>query len=225
MAESAARHQYRFIIYDQEFSTEDRILTGRDVSSYGGYTPASDFTVIILADRGTQAIGLDEKVELGDSWTPEFRIFKGDRLYRALLNEREIVWGEAEIFATELRRIGEIDDAQDLFLDSEKDRPIPDDGVVRVHKEGVERIRSRDPEDKEIDIILNGEQVTVENGKLTFSELAKLAFPNLFGKELICFTVSFTRGPKRRREGVLLEGDKVRVIEGMVFNVSATDKS
>lgn len=110
-----------------------------------------------------------------------------------------------------------------FYLDG--DRSIDDDGRVRLKKDGVERIRSGEPKDETVDIILNGEMISVDKGRLTFGELARLAFPDLFGRDQICFTVSFSRGPKRRREGVLLEGGKVRVVVGMVFNVSATDKS
>ena len=225
MALSVPRHEYRLFINGQEHHTEDPVLSGRDVLAIGDFRPASDFSIVVLANDSTQLIGLDEKVEIDQYGVPVFRVFEGDRLYRALLNEREIVWGEGTISAVDLRVVGGIGDDQDLFLDSDSDRQIADDGVVRLRKEGVERIRSGDPRDEEVDIILNGELVTVEKGRLSFSDLAKLAFPDLFGRELICFTISFTRGPKRRREGVLLEGDKVRVIKGMVFNVSATDKS
>lgn len=225
MAHPAPQHYWQVVINDRTLEANDAELTGRDVLALGGFRPASDYSTIVYTGLGTQALGLDESIRINVEQPPVLRIFEGDRLFRALLNEREIVWGRSEITAAELRIIGQVPDDQDLFLDSHGDRSIPDDGSVHLRREGVERIRSGDPEDRAVDVILNGEKVTVQKGRLSFAELTKLAFPGLFGRDQVCFTVSFSRGPKRRREGVLLEGGKIRVVEGMVFNVSATDKS
>ena len=225
MATAARKHQYEFVLNDQTLTTEDPAITARDALGYGGFRSASDYSVIIYKNFGTELLGLEEILRLDGGHVPVLRAFDTDRLFRALLNEREIVWGKGRIAATDLRVIGQIPDDQDLVLDSDGDQLIPDDGAVVLRDKGVERIRSVDPKDETVTVILNGEQIIVDKGKLTFEDLAKLVFPNLFGRELICFTVSFSRGPMRRPEGALLEGDKVRVVEGMAFNVSATDKS
>ncbi|WP_420334936.1 multiubiquitin domain-containing protein [Roseibium sp.] len=225
MLEAAENLEYRLIVDDQELSSNDPVLTGRDILAIASRGPASGYIVVVFIERGTQLIGLDERIDVRELTSPRIRLFKGDRLFRALLNEREIVWGEARISALELRSIGEIPDDQDLYFDSKGDRVIDDDAVLSLKPKGVERFRSGDPENQTVDVVLNGEVTSIEKGRLSFSDLAKLAFPKLFGQALICFTVSFSRGPKRRREGVLLQGDNIRVVEGMVFNVSATDKS
>lgn len=225
MSQNAAQQHHGLLINGREYRTLDPTVSGRDLLAIAGFRPASDYSIVMVIEQGTRAIGLDEKFDINLNVIPKFYIFKGDRLFRALLNEREIVWGEDSIATNSLRDLGEISDDQDLFLDSDRDRAIPDDGVVQLLKEGVERIRSGDPRDEDVEIIINGEAVEINKGRLSFADFAKLAFPELFGRDLICFTVSFTRGPKRRPEGVLLEGDKVRIVEGMVINVSATDKS
>lgn len=217
--------EYRLIIDDREVFSDDPIVTGRDILTIASHSPASNFSVIAIINQGTQAIGLDEQIDLRGTSAPQFRVFNSDRLFRGLMNEREIVWGNDKISAAALRKIGDVPDDQDLFFDSKGDRVIEDDEVLSLKPNGVERFRSGDPKDETVDVVLNGELISVEKGRLSFSELTKLAFPNLFDKALIYFTVSFSRGPKRRREGVLLEGGKIRVVEGMVFNVSATDKS
>lgn len=225
MSQAAQRHELSLIINDQEYRTSDPSVTGRDILAIASKSPASDYAVVALIDKGTQSIGLDEVFDLQGQSLLQIYLFKGDRLFRALVNEREVVWGQNEISAHQIRAIGNIPTDQDLFFDSKGDREIDDDAFLSLKPNGVERIRSGDPKDAKIDVILNGEVVEVEKGRLSFTDLAKLAFPKLFGGALICFTVSFSRGPKRRPEGVLLETGKVRVVEGMVFNVSATDKS
>jgi hypothetical protein len=42
---------------------------------------------------------------------------------------------------------------------------------------------------------------------------------------LICFTITYRRGQGNKPEGTLDDGDTVKLKEGMIFNVTATDKS
>ena len=39
------------------------------------------------------------------------------------------------------------------------------------------------------------------------------------------FTVTYTRGEGHKPQGTLVEGETVKVKDGMIFNVTATDKS
>jgi hypothetical protein len=186
MANAARKHQFVFVLNNQTYTTEDPIITARGALHFGGFRTESDYSVIVYNNFGTALIGLDESFRLDEGHVPVLRAFESDRLYRALLNERELVWGSARIAALDLRAIGQIPDDQDLVFDSNGDQLIPDDGIVVLREKSVERIRSVDPKDETVAIILNGEQVLVDKGKLTFEQLAKLAFPALFGRELIC---------------------------------------
>lgn len=78
---------------------------------------------------------------------------------------------------------------------------------------------------KEITIIVNGREKAVAEKELTFDELVKLAFENPPSGPLICFTITYRRGQGNKPEGTLEEGEKVRLHKGMIFNVTATDKS
>ena len=79
---------------------------------------------------------------------------------------------------------------------------------------------------KTVVIIVNGRPKEVTGKALTFEEVLNLAFnddpptgPN------IVITVTFSRGEDSRKEGSLLPGESVKVKKGMVFDVTATDKS
>ena len=74
-------------------------------------------------------------------------------------------------------------------------------------------------------IIVNGKRRRVTTLELTFAELIRLAFAPPPSGENICFTVTYRGGPCANPEGSLLEGQSVKITEGMVFNVTATDKS
>jgi len=79
--------------------------------------------------------------------------------------------------------------------------------------------------DKVVPIIVNGREKIVSKMELTFDQLVKLAFDNPPTGEFICFTITFRRGQGNKPEGTLVEGDSVKVKKGMIFNVTATDKS
>ena len=79
--------------------------------------------------------------------------------------------------------------------------------------------------DKEVTIIVNGREKTVSGKELSFNQLVKLAFDNPPTGEFICFTITYRRGHGNKPEGTLNEGESVKIKQGMIFNVTATDKS
>lgn len=79
--------------------------------------------------------------------------------------------------------------------------------------------------DKEVTIIVNGREKTVTTRELSFSQLVALAFDNPPDGENVIFTITYRRGHGNKPEGILDPGSSVRIKEGMVFNVTATDKS
>lgn len=80
-------------------------------------------------------------------------------------------------------------------------------------------------EPKVITIIVNGRNKSVEkNAELTFDQLVKLAFDAPPSGPNICFTISYRKG-QNDKQGTLAEGESVKAKAGMVFVVTATDKS
>jgi hypothetical protein len=80
--------------------------------------------------------------------------------------------------------------------------------------------------DKTVTIIVNGRRKDVpKHDELTFAELVRLAFDNPPQGEFICFTITYRKGHGNKPEGTVPEGGSVRPKEGMIFNVTATDKS
>ena len=77
-----------------------------------------------------------------------------------------------------------------------------------------------------ITIIVNGREHTLpKKEELTFEEVVALAFPNDPGGQFIVFTVTYRRGHGNKPEGMLSPGESVKVKDGMIFNVTRTDKS
>ena len=79
--------------------------------------------------------------------------------------------------------------------------------------------------EKEYTIVVNGREKTVTATELGEDDLVALAYENPPTGELICFTITYRRGQGNKPEGTLDDGDTVKLKEGMIFNVTATDKS
>lgn len=78
---------------------------------------------------------------------------------------------------------------------------------------------------KDITIVVNGTQKTVHKDDFTFNEIVKLAFENPPYGENTLFSVTYRRGHGNKPEGILAPGESVKVKDGMIFDVTATDKS
>lgn len=76
--------------------------------------------------------------------------------------------------------------------------------------------------DEATTIIVNGREKEVNEKELTFADLVSLS--GLPTGPTIIFTVTFRRG-EGNKEGSLVEGESVKIKDGMIFNVTSTDKS
>jgi hypothetical protein len=73
--------------------------------------------------------------------------------------------------------------------------------------------------------VINAREQVVTSKDLTFEQLVTYAFPTAPSGDNVLFTISYRRGHGDKPEGSLLAGESVKVKDGMVFVVSATDKS
>jgi hypothetical protein len=72
-------------------------------------------------------------------------------------------------------------------------------------------------------VIVNAEQKEVEQPKLTFHDICKLAFPEGPFGENIVYTVTFVLPDGTN--GSLVEHTEIDTIDGTIFHVANTDKS
>ena len=77
---------------------------------------------------------------------------------------------------------------------------------------------------KDYKIVINARQVTTTEHKLTYEQVLGLAsIPQ--GNATALFTVTYERGEHGKAEGTLSDGQNITIKDGMVFNVSTTNKS
>jgi tRNA(Ile)-lysidine synthase TilS/MesJ len=99
---------------------------------------------------------------------------------------------------------------------------------ARLAKDRAERDRIRE-ELKEAEhkyhIIVNLREKTVDDGHLSFEQVVKIAYPDPTPGKEYDYTVTYDKGPKENPEGEMVAGDTVKIKNGMVFNVTQTDRS
>jgi hypothetical protein len=78
-------------------------------------------------------------------------------------------------------------------------------------------------QNKTFTIIVNGRQREVTGHKLTYQQVVNLAFPDDQPDPNIVYTVAYAN--PHGKDGTLAEGQEVQIKEGMVFNVTKTNRS
>ena len=81
------------------------------------------------------------------------------------------------------------------------------------------------PDDKTFSIIVNGRPMQVERDELSFDELVDLAFDEPARGPQIVFTITFREAGGRVPDGELDEGQRLKVRDGTIVNVTRTDQS
>lgn len=122
-----------------------------------------------------------------------------------------------------LYALGGVPEHFDLFREIGGDR---EDELIerndhKVHVKEDEHFYSQ----KVFTIIVNTEKKEVAKNRLTFDEVVKLAFdPVPTGKDVL-ITVDYAKGPPENPKGSMKKGQTVRIKNGMIFDVTATDRS
>lgn len=84
---------------------------------------------------------------------------------------------------------------------------------------------SENEQSRQLTVVVNGREKIVAQRELSFRELVALAFDNPATTGNTIYTITYRRGEGNKPEGTLVEGESVKVKNGMIFNVTATDKS
>jgi hypothetical protein len=121
--------------------------------------------------------------------------------------------------------LGEVAPGLELFREVTGDQEDTEvvNGSQIIHLREDEHFHSGKP--KTYRIIVNGQEKTVTTKTVTYEQTVLLAFPNLIKGPNIVYTVGYEDGPHQNPSGSLMPGGKVKVKDGMIFDVTATDKS
>lgn len=126
-----------------------------------------------------------------------------------------------------LYKLAHIQPGFELFREvrGDKEDPVVSADLEPIHLREDEHFHSGPAQPRKFTIIVNGQQKVVTTETVTFDEIVKLAFPTPPAGSNILYTISYEDGPHANPQGSLMEGGTVKVKNGMIFNVTATDKS
>lgn len=126
-----------------------------------------------------------------------------------------------------LYQLGHVQTGYDLFreIEGDKEDPVVENDAEPIHLREDEHFHSGPEQPRKFIIIVNGQKKEVTTRNVTFDQIVKLAFPNPPAGANILYTVSYEDGPRENPQGSLKEGQSAKVKNGMIFNVTATDKS
>jgi multiubiquitin len=74
-------------------------------------------------------------------------------------------------------------------------------------------------------IIVNTRKKDWDKETISYKEVVILAFGSYSEDESVVYTVTYSNGPHGHSEGSLVKGQSVKVKDGMIFNVSQTNRS
>lgn len=91
----------------------------------------------------------------------------------------------------------------------------------KIHECGIKHGHHVHP----VEIVVNAREEKWSRPEISYSEVVKIAFPNRSHDPKDVYSVAYSKGPERKREGTLTPGQLVKVKCGMVFNVKHTYRS
>lgn len=205
---------------------DDPVPTGLQILDAALARPADEHLVFQVLTNGLlEELRPDETTDLRLKGVEKFLVFRNDRSFRFEVDGRMFEWGGTYISGLTLKKLAEVDLATYgvwLNVPHGEHRLIGDSELIDLSAPGVEKFCT---DIREITIIVNGRPREVKQTQMSFVEIVKLAFPEAVFNEITVYTVTFKRGPVDRPEGSLVDGESIHLKNGMVFNVSATDKS
>lgn len=77
---------------------------------------------------------------------------------------------------------------------------------------------------KEFQLVVNGQPKKWEHEEISYEQVVDLAYPPPH-KPTEFFSVQYRHGPRENPQGTLHPGQRVRVKDRMIFDVTRTDRS
>jgi hypothetical protein len=88
-----------------------------------------------------------------------------------------------------------------------------------------EHFYSAHPHKIEHHIIVNARPKDVQGRRLSFAKVVLLGFPGGPPTPQTVYTVTYSEGPPRNPEGKMVAGQSVKIRDGMIFDVTETNRS
>lgn len=187
---------------------QDPVPTASQILREGGFTPSDEHILIRLTKGASNALGLNEPVDLRNGESGKFRAFRSDRVFRLTVDGGGFEWGEGTISESELRKLAAVGEDEILVLErrDEPDRELNSNDQVALTDAGTEHFRTIK---KLITVVIDGVEKQIDRGTYKTERLLEI-----LGVEAgYLLNVLSDDGQLK----TLNSGDRVSVREGMKF--------
>ena len=95
--------------FDEQFDFDDPVPTGRQIIQKAGRRTVAEHQLLLLTqDRRLEEIDLEETVDLRARGVEKFFIFRTDRLYQFVVDDRRFPWGSDCIKESTIRFLADV---------------------------------------------------------------------------------------------------------------------
>ena len=95
--------------FDEEFNFDDPVPTGRQIIQKAGRRAVAEHQLLLLTqDRRLEEIDLEETVDLRARGVERFLIFRTDRMFQLVVDDRRFPWGSERINESTLRFLADV---------------------------------------------------------------------------------------------------------------------
>jgi len=222
---------YGILIGDEALNFRPAIVrsatvTGAQILSAAGVEhPVEHVSFQVLKGGQLESLRPEESVDLRSAGVERFVVFRSDRIFRILVDDRTLDWGVGRITGGTIKRlVGAKASTHDVWqvLPAGADHVVADEDFVDLTAPGVERFVIKPIS---IRVIVNARPREVHKRVLTYWDVVKLAFPDAVAAPNTVYSITYARGPHQNPEGSMVGGQQVWAKDGMTFYVTVTDKS
>lgn len=218
---------YSYKVNSKKFETDEPKITGRKILETAGLEPVEEFELLFRKnEKGFEPIQLEEEVDLREIGIEGFKA----KPYRKIPIDVDGQKFEVEeCFMTPLEILGVVGkDPKKFFLKELRAGNVEvgyeDDSEHKISLSKKSRFFIC-PVVVEYCIKVNLKDKTWEKPEITYEEVIILAYGSISNDPLVSYTVLYKGGAKGHEKGSLVAGEKVCVIQKMVFNVTQTNRS
>lgn len=187
---------------------QDPVPMASQILREAGFIPTDEHILIRLQKGASNALGLNEPVDLRNGESAKFRVFRGDRVFRLTVDGEGFEWGEGTISESDLRKLATVgaDKVPVLECRDEPDRQLGPDEKIALTNTGTEHFQTTK---KVIAVFVDDVEKQIDRGSYKTEELI-----DILGIEAGYLLNMLTTNSQLKP---LNSGDRVSVREGMKF--------
>lgn len=226
---------YRIRVNGTLYSFDNPEPTSHQIMATIGLDPTLYVLILVRPGGENRVLALDEEVNLRQPGIEEFLFATNRRIFSTFVDDVQVDFDKHDPSGAEiLARVGK--SAHDYALVQAieglgiEDRFVDAEDATDLRRPGMERFNTAPWEGiHPITIFVNTHPKVVTRRRLSYDDLVRLACEDPSSGWVITpgalWTITYSEGCHSQPEGSVVEGQSVKVTEGMIINVTPTNQS